>query len=86
MSKLITASINLSKIDKSKIIEGKKGKYIDLTIWLNDKPDQFGNDVSIEQRTEKGADKIYIGNGKIYKQSEQPVASTPIVENDDLGF
>lgn len=86
MSKLITASINLSKIDKTKIIEGKKGKYIDLTIWLNDQPDQFGNDVSIEQRTEKGADKNYIGNGKIYKQSEQPVASNPIVENDDLGF
>jgi hypothetical protein len=30
----MTASINLSKIDKTKIIDGKNGKYNDLVIWL----------------------------------------------------
>ena len=43
MASLITASINLSKIDKSKIIEGKKGQYLPITISLNDDLDQFGN-------------------------------------------
>ena len=37
------ASINLNNIDKSKIIDGKKGKYLPITITLNDEPDQFGN-------------------------------------------
>jgi hypothetical protein len=73
MSKLITASIDVMKINNSMLITGKKGTYLNLTIWVNDKDDQFGNDVSIEQRTEKGADKIYLGNGKTYKpKSEQP--------------
>ena len=43
MASIIKASINLNMIDKSKIIEGKKGKYLPLTITLNDEVDQFGN-------------------------------------------
>ena len=50
MNKLMTASINLSKIDKTRIIEGKNGKYIDLVIWFNEEPDQYGNNFSIQQR------------------------------------
>ena len=83
MGKLITASINLMKVDKSLLIEGTKGKYLNLTIWVNDKPDKFGNDVSIEQKVEKGKDKIYLGNGRTYKQNEQPVAPQPTGDNVD---
>ena len=43
MAGIIKASINLNAIDKSKIIEGKKGKYLPITITVNDEPDQFGN-------------------------------------------
>ena len=82
MSKLITASINLKKVNQDLLIPGEKGKYLNLTIWVNDQPDQFGNDVSVEQRTEKGADKIYLGNGRTYKQSEQPVSNAAI--NNEL--
>ena len=82
MGKLITASINVMKINKEMLIEGKKGKYLNLTIWVNDSPDQFGNDVSLEQKTEKGADKIYLGNGRTYKQSEQPVGVAKINDED----
>jgi len=39
MASIITASINLNNIDKSKIIDGKKGKYLPITINLNDEPD-----------------------------------------------
>lgn len=87
MSKLISASINLRKVDQSLLIDGTKGKYLNLTIWINDQPDQYGNDVSVEQRTEKGKDKIYLGNGRSYKQSEQPVAgSNPISDELDNMF
>ena len=54
MAGIIKASINLNAIDKSKIIEGKKGKYLPITITVNDEPDQFGNQgpVCIEQSKE----------------------------------
>lgn len=77
MGKLITAKIDVTKIDKTKLFKGTKGTYLDLTIWQNDQPDQFGNDFSIEQRTAKGEDKIYLGNGKFFqkKEAEQPEAN-----------
>ena len=43
MASIIKASINLSEIPKDKIIEGKKGKYLPITITINDEADQFGN-------------------------------------------
>ena len=47
MASIINASINLNHIDKSKIIEGKKGKYLPISIVINDEVDQFGNQVPI---------------------------------------
>ena len=32
MASIINASINLNNIDKTKIIEGKKGKYLPISI------------------------------------------------------
>jgi hypothetical protein len=70
MAKIIGGSIDLNKIDKSKIVEGKNGaKYYNITIIVNDEKDTYGNDVSLqegqtkEQRDAK-APKKYIGNGK----------------------
>ena len=70
MAGIIKASINLNAIDKSKIIEGKKGKYIPITITINDEPDQFGNQgpVCIEQTKEEReakTAKTYLGNVKV---------------------
>tara|TARA_R110002049_G_scaffold285327_1_gene466149 strand:+ start:218 stop:538 length:321 start_codon:yes stop_codon:yes gene_type:complete len=70
MAGIIKASINLNAIDKSKIIEGKKGKYLPITITVNDEPDQFGNqgpvcmDQSKEEREAKSP-KVYLGNVKV---------------------
>lgn len=72
MSKLIQASINCTKIDKALLYKGKKGLYANLTIWLHDQPDQYGNDITIEQRTGKDQEKIYLGNGKIFVRKEEP--------------
>jgi len=70
MSKMISASINVMKIDKTKLVKGEKGTYLNLTIWLRDEPDQYGHDVSIEQSVEKEDAKIYLGNGKVKWSSE----------------
>ncbi len=69
MARIIAASINLDKIDESKIVQGKAGRYYDFDIMVNDKEDEYGKDVSLirkqskEQREAKEK-RIYLGNGK----------------------
>lgn len=87
--KLITAKIDVTKILKSKLYAGQKGTYLDLVIWVNDEPDQYENDVSIEQKTGKDEKKIYLGNGKTYKPKDSvrvPEKTTVRDENSDLPF
>ena len=91
MSTLYLGKINLSKADKTKIFEGNQGKWIDVTIWVNDKPDNYGNHMSIEQSTTKGEDKIYLGNAKEWKKEEKreesnPGRTTDEPSNDRLPF
>ena len=70
MAGIIKTSINLNAIPKDKIIIGKKGKYLPITITVNDEPDQFGNqgpvivDQTKEEREAKVA-KTYLGNCKV---------------------
>jgi len=70
MASIIKTSINLNEIPKDKIIEGKKGKYLPITITLNDEVDQFGNQGPVvvsqtkEERDAKVA-KTYLGNVQV---------------------
>jgi hypothetical protein len=75
MSRLILASIDVTKIIKSLLYKGKKGTYLHLNIWQNDEPDQYGNEFSIQQTTGKDEPKIFLGNGKYFKKEEQRAAS-----------
>ena len=70
MASIIATSINLSEIPKDKIIEGKKGKYLPITISVNDEPDQFGTQgpVVVQQSKEEREakqPKTYLGNVKV---------------------
>ena len=70
MASIIKASIDLNKIPKDKIYVGKKGKYLPITITINDELDQFGNQgpVVVEQTKEERdakAPKTYLGNVKV---------------------
>jgi len=95
---IINLSINLSKIDKSKIIEGKKGKYVNITVGGNrEGEDQYGNthyafqSQSKEEREAK-ADKNYLGNGKEFvfdndkKEDVSDDTDSGSNEEDDLPF
>lgn len=89
---IINMSINLNKIDKSKIIDGKKGKYLNLTIGANrDGEDQYGNthyafqSQSKEDREGK-AEKNYLGNGKEFVFDNETKAETTTNNDDDLPF
>ena len=82
MASIIKTSINLNAIDKSKIIDGKKGKYLPLTITLNDEVDQFGNQgpVIISQTKEERegkVDKVYLGNVQVVWTNGENVPAAP---------
>jgi len=47
MGALINVSINLDKLDKSKIIKGKKGNYYKLTLSVQDETSAFGDNASL---------------------------------------
>ena len=102
MAGIIKASIDLTKIPKEKIIDGKKGKYINIVVNVNNDVDQFGNQASVvvdqtkEERTAKEA-KTYLGNGKIVwtdgqfpdpapYEGQARPAQAPAPVTDDLPF
>jgi hypothetical protein len=82
MASIIKASINLNTVPKDKIIIGKKGKYLPITITINDDLDQFGNqgpicvDQSKEERDAKTA-KTYLGNVKVVWTNGENVDPAP---------
>ena len=101
MALILAASINLNEIPKDKIIIGKKGKYLPISITLNDELDQFGNQGPVivsqskEEREAKQA-KTYLGNvklvwtnGEVKKFDNPQQQSAPPVQaavEDDLPF
>jgi len=100
MSKIISAGIDLAKIDKARITLGKNGaKYYNVSIIINDEKDNYGNDCAITegQTKEERAAKVkakYIGNGKvvydsvrgIQPQQAAPAAGSYNIQSDDLPF
>ena len=102
MASIIATSINLQEIPKDKIIEGKKGKYLPITITINDEVDQFGNQGPVvvqqtkEEREAKTA-KTYLGNVKVVwtngtnvepapRTDAQPAPAPATAPADDLPF
>jgi hypothetical protein len=100
MALILATSINLNQIPTEKIIIGKKGKYLPISITLNDELDQFGNQGPVivsqskEERLAK-APKTYLGNVKLVwtngevKKFDIQAAPAPQVEEkieDDLPF
>ena len=82
MASIIKTSIDLTKIDKSKIIDGKKGKYLPITITLNDELDQFGNQGPViisqsKEERESKTDKIYLGNVQVVWTNGENVNTVP---------
>jgi single-stranded DNA-binding protein len=75
----MTISIDVTKIDKTRLFKGKKGTYMDLTTFIDtDTADQYGNHGFISQsqtkeERESGAERTAIlGNSKVfYKDGSQ---------------
>lgn len=97
---IINCSIDVMKIDKTKLIEGKNGaRYYSCDVILSDTPNQYGQDVSVstaqtkEERAAK-AKRHYIGNGKkvfdnstgVKVSTAQPIAERQNKFDDSLPF
>ena len=100
MSKLLTGSIDLSKIDKTKIVTTDKNgnpfengaKYLNVVVWINDEADKYGNNASIQisqskEERDAGAKAIYIGNLKEpQSRNNEPTSARTASVTDDLPF
>ena len=96
MSTFYNGSICLTDIPKEKITEGKNGKkYLNVTLWVNDTPDQYGNIGSVQvsqtkEQREAQEKKQYIGNFKqpnAQATAAQATAAPASADtNDDLPF
>lgn len=85
LKEILTLSVDLTKIDKSKIKEvtrkdGTKALFIDLTVYINSEADQYNNigSVAINQSKEERearSPKVYIGNAKKQWASNSVAAS-----------
>lgn len=90
MNKFLNGGINLSKIPKEAITTDKNGnKWLNITVWLNETPDQYGNSGSVqinqtkEQRDAK-APKVYIGNLKAPEKKQEQVFVSGSTEPRDM--
>jgi hypothetical protein len=96
MNNIIRVKIDVTKIDKSAIHHGEKGKYIDITLLGNrDGEDRFGNHYMVVQdlgqaRRESGEKGPILGNGKIVGQKPAMPPTQPTIiqsgENENVPF
>jgi len=82
MAGILTTSINLEKIPKDKIIVGAKGKYLPISITINDELDQFGNQGPVivsqsKEEREAKEPKVFLGNVNVVWTNGEPMKVTP---------
>lgn len=67
----VSLNFDVTKIDKTKLVKGQKGTYLNAQVFVSDEPDQYGNNgmivqaVSKEER-EQGIQGAILGNAKIF--------------------
>ena len=89
-------NINLAKVDKSALIKGEKGTYMNLVLFENrEGPDQYGYDGFIKQdlgkdRRQAGESGPIIGNWKHIQTKasaaparQQAPVTAPVADDDD---
>jgi hypothetical protein len=101
MSAIVNFSLDLTKLPKEKMIKGKKGTYINLSLNVNDQTNQYGKNASVivsQSREEREAkqDRIYVGNGRVIwtdgnittaeQKEELTAAAQQPDREDDLPF
>ena len=79
---ILRVSINVSKVDKSALIKGQKGTYLDVSILMKDGPNEFGDHGMAVQgigkeRREAGEKGPILGNAKWVVEPSYMVTPPP---------
>jgi hypothetical protein len=88
MGAIIQMSIDLTKIDKAKL---KDGKYLNVTLSVNDET-RYDNNVSMcynqtKDERDAGQKKVYFANGRVvWTDGVIKVAEKSVETNNDLAF
>lgn len=88
MQKLISLSIDVSKINAKRLYKGKKGQYLSATLFLKEDVDQYGNNGFIvesitKEEREAGQKGTIIGNAKMMIYDAKPKVFGPSHSNND---
>ena len=92
---IISGTIDVTKIDKSRLYKGEKGTYLNVVIFVNDKEDKYGNQgpiiesIAKEERLQ-GKQGVILGNIKVLSGSASQQSSSDnnvdIQTSDDIPF
>ena len=98
MAAIAQISIDLTKIDQSKVVVKGKNKYLNVDVLIRDEVNQYNQNVAVyhsqtKEERESKASKSYIGNGKavwakgeIVTVSSQPKVAQTQEVSADLDF
>lgn len=99
MKKTINLKIDVTKIDKDRLFNGKKGTYLDAVLLYDSEDDQYGNNGVIiqsvsKQERDNGVKGNILGNGKEFgnnnaqpqQNQQQPSSNIPDDVDNDLPF
>ena len=79
--------LNVSLLDKTAFFKGKNGTYVDLVLWANDEPDQYGNTHSVKQdmgKERRGEKTPYVGNAKPFGNPVKVMPTRPAPKDDPI--
>ena len=99
MKRIVRLKIDVTKVEKQRLFQGKKALYLDATVFLDDEAGQYGDngmitqDVSKEDR-EAGMKGAILGNATIFKilgddrpqpaQRKMTPAGGPVSDSSDF--
>lgn len=87
---MITAKIDVTKIDKARLFKGEKGTYLDIVL-IETPNNEYGNDYMVVQSVSKeekeaGVKGAILGNGKAIKPKAEALTPVTAADMDDLPF
>jgi len=87
---MITAKIDVTKIEKARLYKGEKGTYLDIVL-IETPNNEYGNDYMIVQSVTKeekeaGVKGAILGNAKTLKKVDSVPVPITQAEQDDLPF
>ena len=102
MKRIVRLKIDVTKVEKKRLFQGKTALYLDATVFLDDEAGQYGDngmitqDVSKEER-EAGTKGAILGNATIFKvlddnhtrqpaPARQPATVSPDAADDEIPF